>query len=184
MTMMNDTLWQPAGQQLLFRQILQTMAYPGRCQSLCSDTVMAERAVLATLMDASVSLCDRHALLPEGDWPLLAAQRANRAEEADFILADGAQAPDFMPRTGSLSEPEQSATLVLRTTALGSGSTRLKLTGPGIREQKEVAVSGLHMDWLRKRADWVAAFPMGVDLILADASQIMALPRTTRIEVY
>jgi alpha-D-ribose 1-methylphosphonate 5-triphosphate synthase subunit PhnH len=182
MTMMHSLPWQPAGQQQLFRCILRAMAYPGRRESLGDDTVPAERAVLATLLDAGSSLCDRHGLLPDSDWPLLAARPAV-AEEADFILADGAQAPDFTPRTGSLAEPEKSATLLLRTLTLDSGDTLLKLSGPGIRDQQALAVGGLHADWLRHRDDWIAAFPMGVDLILADAGQIVALPRTTRIEV-
>jgi alpha-D-ribose 1-methylphosphonate 5-triphosphate synthase subunit PhnH len=34
---------------------------------------------------------------------------------------------------------------------------------------------------LGKRQEWNGAFPLGVDMILFDASQIVALPRTTRI---
>jgi alpha-D-ribose 1-methylphosphonate 5-triphosphate synthase subunit PhnH len=184
MTMTSESLWQPEQQQQLFRQLMQAMAYPGRCQALTDSEVPAERAVLATLVAPGVSLCDRHTLLPESDWPLLEAQRSCDAEAADFVLADGVRAPDFTPRTGSLAEPEKSATVILRATTLGTGDTRLRLTGPGIREHMELALTGLHSDWLRQREAWVASFPMGADLILADARQIVALPRTTRVEMH
>jgi alpha-D-ribose 1-methylphosphonate 5-triphosphate synthase subunit PhnH len=181
--MKTETLWQPDHQQALFRQILKAMSYPGHRVTLAEADSLADRAVLATLLDPTVSLCDHHGLLPASDWPLLAASHA-RAEDADFVLADGKLAPDFEPRTGSLDEPEQSATLVLRVDALGTGGTRILLTGPGIEKAEQLAVSGLHDDWLAKRADWVSAFPMGVDLILADAHHVVAIPRTTRLELH
>jgi alpha-D-ribose 1-methylphosphonate 5-triphosphate synthase subunit PhnH len=181
--MKTENLWQPDQQQQLFRHILQAMSYPGRLIELTPADTLADRAVLATLLDPTVSLCDHHGLLPTSDWPLLAASHAP-AEDADFVLADGKLAPDFEPRTGSLDEPELSATLVLRVDALGTGETRLLLTGPGIEKAELLAVSGLHDDWLARRADWVSAFPMGVDLILADAHHVVAIPRTTQLELH
>lgn len=181
--MTTETIWQAGRQQTLFRRILDAMSYPGRRVELTDAKTPADRALLATLLDPTVSLCDHHGLLPASDWPLLAASHAS-AESADFVLADGSLAPDFLPRTGSLDEPEKSATLVLRVDALGSGSTRLLLTGPGIEKTERLAVDGLHHDWLTRRADWVSAFPMGVDLILADHQHLVALPRTTRVELH
>jgi alpha-D-ribose 1-methylphosphonate 5-triphosphate synthase subunit PhnH len=183
MTMKTETLWQPEHQQVLFRHLLQAMSYPGRRVELTDAETPADRAALATLLDPTVSLCDKHGLLPASDWPLLAASHAS-AEEADFVLVDGSLPPDFEPRTGSLAEPEQSATLVLRVDALGKGKTRMLMTGPGIDKDLLLDVDGLHADWLRQRAAWVSAFPMGVDLILADARQVVAIPRTTRLELH
>ncbi|HCW91511.1 MAG TPA: carbon-phosphorus lyase subunit PhnH, partial [Marinobacter sp.] len=40
---------------------------------------------------------------------------------------------------------------------------------------------GLTSQWLAERARWNRNFPMGVDLILVDDTQVVALPRTTRI---
>jgi len=181
MTMKTEALWQPAGQQQVYRHILQAMAYPGRIAAL-SGQDDAARQVLATLLDGDVSLCDRDDLLDPADWPLLAARRA-AAADADYLVAHAARHPDFSPRLGTLTEPEQSATLLLRVAALGQGDLRLRLAGPGIDSTLELSIAGLHPDWLARRAEWVATFPLGVDLILVDDRQITALPRTTQVEI-
>jgi alpha-D-ribose 1-methylphosphonate 5-triphosphate synthase subunit PhnH len=72
------------------------------------------------------------------------------------------------------------ATIILRVEHLGRGEP-LVLRGPGIQSVKEVACSGLGAAWLCKRQEWNGAFPLGVDMILFDASRVIALPRTTRI---
>jgi len=180
MTMMTEALWQPLPQQQAFRLIMQAMAYPGRVQQLAGDD--AARLVLATLLDPGVSLCDRHGLLAAADWPLLEATPADAAQ-ADYLLVDGSRPVDVAPKLGTLPAPEQSATLLLRVAALDEGDTQLRLTGPGIATEQPLRIAGLHPDWLARRADWVAAFPLGVDLLLCDASRIAALPRTTRVEI-
>ena len=59
----------------------------------------------------------------------------------------------------------------------------LQLQGPGVPGTRVLAVSGLHPDWLARRAAWVGAYPMGVDIVLAAPDAMAALPRTTRIVV-
>jgi alpha-D-ribose 1-methylphosphonate 5-triphosphate synthase subunit PhnH len=41
----------------------------------------------------------------------------------------------------------------------------------------------LHADWLLRRADWVVGFPLGIDILLSDATRIVALPRTTHVAI-
>jgi alpha-D-ribose 1-methylphosphonate 5-triphosphate synthase subunit PhnH len=84
---------------------------------------------------------------------------------------------------GTLSSPEKSATIIVKVVSLEGGETALRLTGPGIRDSVECSLAGLDADWLRQRESWCCAFPLGVDLILVDQQRVVALPRSTRVEV-
>ncbi|OZB10349.1 MAG: phosphonate C-P lyase system protein PhnH [Gallionellales bacterium 39-52-133] len=186
-------VWHPATQQAVFRRLLDCYSHPGRVEA-CGDTDRAPlTALLATLLDAETSLADPHHLIKAGDWPKLEV-RSGTAEHAAFVVANGTLAADFTPRLGTLESPEQSATLLLLVNSLvnplgneqarsGGQCLNLKLSGPGIPGTLKLAVSGLHPGWLSARADWVAVFPLGVDLILCDSRGFTALPRTTHIEL-
>lgn len=172
-------IWQPALQQRVFRRLLDCFACPGRIASGGDSDRAALVTLLATLLDGETSLADPHRLIASADWPKLQARR-DSADSAAFVVADGARAPDFSPRLGTLESPERGATVVLTVTALGTGQ-RLRLSGAGIDGHIELAVSGWHPGWIDARADWVAAFPLGVDMILCDGARFAALPRTTHI---
>ena len=172
------TVWQAHTQQRLFRRLLDAFAYPGRLFDAADSGTTARLAILATLLDAEVDLADPHGLItPEDRMRLMAAAAP---EQARFVVADGARAPDFTPARGSLESPEFGATLVLEVRQLGTGTPFL-LTGPGIESQNRLALQGLHPAWVAQRADWVSAYPLGVDVILCDATHFAALPRTTHI---
>jgi alpha-D-ribose 1-methylphosphonate 5-triphosphate synthase subunit PhnH len=74
--------------------------------------------------------------------------------------------------------------LVVQVTALEAGDLQFDLHGPGIKENQICNIQGLDSDWLLKREAWVCGFPLGVDMILLDQQQMMALPRTTRVEMH
>ncbi|MGD8910591.1 MAG: phosphonate C-P lyase system protein PhnH [Chromatiales bacterium] len=179
-----EPIWQAETQQQNYRVLLEAMSRPGSRQALhgVTESSGATLAVLATLLDGSVSLSDLQGLLSEADRTLLQSVQAD-PEQADYLLCCGHQAPTFEPKLGSLPSPECSATLVVEVTSLNGGELHLNLSGPGIRERRECAVAGLDPDWLARRQSWVCGFPLGVDLILVDREQVMALPRTTRVEV-
>ena len=59
----------------------------------------------------------------------------------------------------------------------------IELTGPGIPGTTQLRVSGLDTNWLRQHANWNAVFPLGIDMLLTDATCIVALPRTTQVVV-
>jgi alpha-D-ribose 1-methylphosphonate 5-triphosphate synthase subunit PhnH len=172
--------WLPAVQQRVFRRLLDCYARPGRIATLPGAGSGALLGVLATLLDGETGLADPHRLIDAADWPKLQARRAS-AERAAFVIADGACAPDFAPCLGTLESPEHGATLLLVVAALGMGQ-RLRLSGAGIDARSELSVTGLHPNWIVARAEWVAAFPLGVDMILCDGARFAALPRTTHIE--
>lgn len=179
-----DPIWLADTQQTHFRLLLDAMARPGLCQPLSvrpesGSTVLA---ILATLLDAEVTLADPDNLLSNGDWPMLQVKAAC-AEQADYVICDGSRAPGFTPKLGTLPNPNQSATVILVVEAIGEGDTQLNLTGPGIANSNELLLKGLDRQWLDRRDDWVCSFPLGVDFILMDDRQLVALPRTTQVEI-
>jgi len=179
-----DPIWLPGVQQIHFRQLLDAMARPGKCHPLASvpGDGPVVLSLLATLLDAEVTLADPYNLLRPGDWSMLQV-KSGSAEKADYVLCDARQLPDFLPKLGTLPCPDQSATLILIVSQLGQGVMSLKLSGPGIADTVKLQIKGLDQQWLNSREDWVSAFPLGVDLILIDDKQVAALPRTTRVEV-
>jgi len=179
-----DPIWQADIQQKNFRLVLDAMSRPGRCFTLHTlpDDGPVVLSILATLLDAEVSLSDPHSLLRSDDWLMLQAKSA-LADDADYILCDAMQLPNILPKLGTLPNPDQSATLILKVDNLGTGNHKLRLSGPGIKEIESLSINGLNLDWLSKREDWNGAFPLGVDIILIDDKSVAALPRTTNVKV-
>lgn len=181
-TEQHDSVWSPLYQQRAFRALMTAFSFPGRRQPLplCSDATGPTR-IAAVLCDNEVSLADPDQLIQPADIRRLGIREAG-PESAEFIIADGSRAPTFEPALGSLAEPEQGATLIVRVASLESSNDfPLMLEGPGIQDTQALAVSGLNSQWLAERTRWNRNFPMGVDLILVDDTQVVALPRTTRI---
>lgn len=180
--------WMPDAQQQAFRAVLDGFARPGTL--VPAQQPSAVLMFLSAVLDESVSLADPLGLVGTDARRLLLAPTAPEAQ-ARFVLLDGRRPPDagFQPTLGTLESPELSATLVLTVDALSDALTTadaavvLQLQGPGVPGTRVLAVSGLHPDWLARRAAWVGAYPMGVDIVLAAPDAMAALPRTTRIVV-
>ncbi|ABM97200.1 phosphonate C-P lyase system protein PhnH [Methylibium petroleiphilum] len=182
--------WTPQAQQQAFRAVLDGFARPGtRVPATPPGAVLM---FLSAVLDESVSLADPGGVLGADLRRLLLAPTAPAAL-ARFVLLDGRRPPEagFEPALGTLESPEGGATLLLTVDAVGSSRSEatqeedvvLHLQGPGVAGTRTLAVSGLHPDWLARRAAWVAAYPLGVDIVLAAPDALVALPRTTRIEI-
>jgi len=178
------SVWKAPFQQQNFRQLLEAMSRPGTVKSLhgIEEESNSLLAVLSALLDNEVSFCDNDKLLSRDDYLLLQAKQGD-AEEVDFVLCDGNEEPLFEPRLGTLASPELSSTIVIKVDSVTGGDDQITLFGPGIKEQAECNLKGLHPQWFIKRQEWISAFPLGVDLILADESNVMAIPRTSIIKV-
>lgn len=179
-----------ADAQLAFRRILKAMSEPGVIVTLpplpaWDSASCAATAVLMTLVDGETPLYLDNALSSE---VLLANLRFHTGapvttnKEAPFALLHGAS--DISLETfsaGSDLSPEKSTTVILEATALDGGTT-LRLSGPGLKAPRAIAPqlppSVLH--YLSRRPH---RFPQGIDLILACGENLMALPRTTHVEV-
>ncbi len=183
---MYESIWEPVNQQRIFRKLMDIMTRPGEIKDLAEFVLdsTAARGVLATLLDAEVSLSDHDQQLPVSDWPLLQAN-SNNSENADYIFCSGSSTPDFEPRLGTLPSPDLSATIIINIKNLSRGSDPgcLQLSGPGIKTKSMINIEGLSPVWLEKRESWICNFPLGVDMILVDQTQIVAIPRTTKVEL-
>ncbi len=85
---------------------------------------------------------------------------------------------DFNPGTDQY--PDQSTTLILQIDALEGGAP-MDIEGPGIPGTRRIAPVGLPADFVAVWAGNHKLYPLGVDLLLAAGSQILGLPRSTRI---
>lgn len=182
--MQTESLWQGNVQQSIFRELLEAFSRPGivRDLSAWSGQTTAQRLVLATLMDGETTLADPHGTVAAADWPLLQALPGT-PETARYVAVNGKKAPNFTPALGSLECPEFGATLLIALKHIGTGTLTLTLAGPGIDGQRSLSLDGLHVDWLEHRAEWVDAFPLGVDVLFFDQKSIVALPRTTQVSI-
>lgn len=180
-----DVVWQGETQQKIFRQLLHCMSLPGEVADIGAiGECSALLGVLASLADKTVSLSDEDELLKASERSLLQASPAS-PETAKFVVKNAAIPPqtDFCPNLGELPSPEKGATLILQGKALGTGDISLKLSGAGVKGTRLVGVAGFHSEWFQRRQEWVQNFPLGVDAILVDSTRVMALPRTTQLQL-
>ena len=173
-------VWQSSHQQQAFRQLMTAFSYPGRVVALTTQH-NAPMLVLATLLDAGCQLADPQHQLSADDLRRLGV-RSGRVESSDFIWTVGTELLETAPCLGTLENPEQGSTILIRVTSLNAGSP-LRLTGPGIADEQIVCVDGIDPQWWQQRAIWNRYFPMGVDIMLLTEQAVVALPRTTHIQV-
>lgn len=180
------SIWQASTQQQVYRELLDAFSRPGSIKNINAYALDREayQAVLATLLDGEATLADTTQQLSEVDWSLLQA-KSKAAEHAQFILVNGQQAPSLNPLLGSLESPEFGATICIQVFDFEKNidSIALTLSGPGIDVQQDLCINGLHLAWLQQREQWNCNFPLGVDFILASPTEIVALPRTTKIQL-
>ncbi|MCZ8219832.1 MULTISPECIES: phosphonate C-P lyase system protein PhnH [unclassified Acidovorax] len=184
------------GSQAVFREVLQALSHPGRTVAVEHDAQTpavghaASAAVLLALLDSDCTLwlSPRLAASDAGAWLRFhtGCTLVTDPTQARFVwVAQG----DALPALSSLAlgtdiYPDQSATCVVdlsraeATTADAIDAWELR--GPGIQEMTALLVDGLPDDFETQWAANHAAFPRGVDLLLAAADHIVGLPRTTR----
>lgn len=177
-----EAIWRPENQQQIYRQLLEVMSRPGTIADIGAllDQQPAWLGTLATLIDQGTTLADPGAMIDACFTGLLETS-LHSADAAAFVLADGAQPPDFSPCRGDIANPDQGATLILTVAKIGQGRL-YRLSGPGIVGERPLQIDGLDPVWLEQRAQWNDEFPTGVDMIFCDRHRICAWPRSTRIE--
>jgi alpha-D-ribose 1-methylphosphonate 5-triphosphate synthase subunit PhnH len=179
-----------ADAQRAFRRILKAMSEPGVMVSLplqqgWGDLSPAATAVLLTLVDQESALwldsridndVVRNNLRFHTGVPIVDER------DAPFALTHAATNPDpALFAAGDNMSPEKSTTLIVEVPALNGGLT-LRLSGPGLREPRAIApqLPEAILHYLRERPH---PFPQGVDLIFTCGEAMMALPRTSDVEV-
>jgi alpha-D-ribose 1-methylphosphonate 5-triphosphate synthase subunit PhnH len=102
-------------------------------------------------------------------------------EAAFAIIADPGDMPPLAAfNQGDAKYPDQAATLIVQVAALDGGPV-LEMRGPGIAAVAQCAPVGLPATFWVARADLVAHFQYGFDLMLCAGDQLVSIPRTTRI---
>ena len=178
------------GSQAVFRGVMDALANPGRIVDLGQSALPpaplspAAGAVLATLADYNTPVWF------EADAPNASAWLAfhtgapvtDNPDEADFaVLAKNSAVAGWSRfATGTASYPDRSATLLLPVDDLRAGAA-LQLRGPGIESTITIAPSGLPDDFQAAMTANAKLFPLGFDLLLLCGSEVIGLPRTTRI---
>ncbi|MGP3591230.1 phosphonate C-P lyase system protein PhnH [Vagococcus sp. WN89Y] len=179
--------------QHCFRRLLKAMSEPGVIVSLPQlkhgwpPLNPASTSVLLTLVDndTPVWLSEavsndliRQNLRFHTGAPLVDQPGQSLFAVADYTLS--ALQLSELP-AGSVVSPENSATLILQLPAL-SGGRMLRLTGPGIQEERMIAPQ-LPECITDEFTDRPHAFPTGIDVILTCGDRALAIPRTTLVEV-
>ncbi|WP_409075778.1 phosphonate C-P lyase system protein PhnH [Pantoea sp. C3] len=179
-----------ADAQCAFRRILKAMSEPGVMVSLplqqgWGALSPAATAVLLTLVDQESPLwidakIDNEQL--RSNLRFHTGVPISDSCGASFALSHATSQPnpaDFA--AGDNLSPEKSTTLIIEVPSLNGGLT-LRLSGPGLRETRAIApqLPESVLEYLRTRPH---PFPQGVDLIFTCGEAMMALPRSTDVEV-
>lgn len=184
--------------QQCFRRIVTAMSFPGQIVDLSAyadradleiNMYRASLLVALLILDSEVTF----AVLPDSDRVVsrtlaqVTYSREAALNEASYLFIAGDSAAILeglaSARTGTLTDPHHGATVVVEAASLSEGLP-FELTGPGIVEQRTVAIQLGDNDcaWHTTRNDRNVEYPMGIDLILVDAhNRLMALPRTTQL---
>jgi alpha-D-ribose 1-methylphosphonate 5-triphosphate synthase subunit PhnH len=179
--------------QAAFRAILEATSRPGTVCPIGAE--VAPPSPLSPAVAAiALTLCDQDTQV----W-LDAALRASRdvaawlrfhcgarivddPSAASFAFAaDTRELPAFDRfNLGSADYPDQSTTIVLQVDSFQSGP-ELMLQGPGIKNRQAFLAGPLPDDFAERLTQNRSLFPRGVDLILASANEVAALPRSVRL---
>ena len=176
-----------------FRRLLKAMSEPGVIVALhqlkhgWQPLNIATTSVLLTLADNDTPVWLSNTLHNDivsqslrfhTNAPLVEQpQQATFAVSSDTISSEQLNALC----EGSAVAPETSATLIVQVSSL-SGGRMLRLTGAGIAEERMIAPQ-LPNCILHELTERPHPFPAGVDLILTCGERLLAIPRTTHVEV-
>jgi len=174
-----------------FRMLLDAMSRPGSLHRLDMALEPPRRLAPATAA-ACLTLLDHDTPLwldPRADdaevWSFLrfhcGCPRAESGSAAAFAVVTGALPPLTDFAQGAHEYPDRSTTVIWQVEEV-TAEGPLLLSGPGIQERASLGISplpaGFKEAWRANRA----AFPLGVDLIIAAGKTLAALPRSTRLE--
>lgn len=182
------------GSQAIFRHALNALAMPGRPVTLpvVAPVPMhghgASALLLLALLDSDCTLWLSSSLASTEIQTWLSFHTGCRCvddpTQARFLWL---AANDAWPRLNSLNAgsdeyPDQSATCVIEVTSLQfDGEQAWTIDGPGIHGKLQLTLQGLPEDFEAQWSDNHAAFPRGVDVFCATQTQLLGLPRSTRL---
>jgi len=183
--------------QACFRRLLTAMSEPGtrvgldragEFGNLSAGTVQ----VLLTLADNSTRLWLSSSLREDQTACdnlrfHVAAPLVEQASDADFAvlsrrdLVTCGAVLQALP-VGCEEYPDRGATLVIETDSLEQGP-ELVLSGPGIPDRRNVRLGTLPEALVRFMGERDLSSPLGIDLMFVCDRELVAIPRSTRVEV-
>ncbi|MDP5293586.1 phosphonate C-P lyase system protein PhnH [Oceanimonas sp. CHS3-5] len=183
--------------QACFRRLLTAMSEPGTRVTLDRAGAFGGLSaggaqVLLTLADngtriwLSASLKEDEAVLDNLRFHV-AAPLTEQAATADFAVlsqrdSDAAEALLQALPKGTEEYPDRGATLVIETDAFDDGMP-VTLSGPGIAGVRSVRLGSLPSALMRWLSERDLSSPLGIDLMLVCDRDLIAIPRSTRVEV-
>jgi len=175
--------------QSSFREILWAMARPGEIRRFDAAIEApvgldpASAVLLLTLADGDTTVWLPE-LLRDGEAGSYVrfhcgAPLATEPSEASLAVLDSRrEEPTLLDfHHGVDCYPDRSATVVIQIDQLRNGAP-VRLTGPGIRGERDISPIGLPERFWDVWARNHAGFPLGVDVILASGRSILGLPRS------
>lgn len=183
--------------QSLFRVVLDAMARPGTLGSLPEpphgvpaplDPVTAAIVTCLFDHDTQIWLGDGIACIDVYEYLKLhcSCPVIKSGLTADFAVLNATEGvpglAQFNP--GADAYPDRSSTLIIQVPDIDTGPS-ITLTGPGVEPGTEASltVAGMPDYFWQERRDQQEIFPCGVDLIFTCGDRLVALPRSTEIEV-
>src|SRR5712675_1531733 len=170
------------GSQAVFRSVMDAMARPG---TIVAAGDLAQAPQPLGLVAAAVALT-----LIDYETPVwLDPALAQSPEVAAWLrFHTGAPLTDDPPRMppfeafsqGSMEYPDRATTLVLQVERL-SDNGGFWLSGSGIRGSRALSASPLPADFAARMRANRALFPRGLDIIVASATMVAALPRSVHV---
>lgn len=181
------------GSQHVFRAVMDAMARPGTVHNIFADGVRPPAPLTPGAGAIALCLCDGETPVwltpalrrsPVGAWLAFhaGATVTDHKGQARFALVEaGGLFPGFAPFAQGTSEyPDRSTTLIVEIAAFDGGAP-LIASGPGIQKQVMIAPQGLPAAFLDLWTENHALFPCGVDLALVAGTDVLCLPRTTKL---
>lgn len=177
--------------QTTFRSLLAALANPGRqCQigSLLKTPVGLSSACAAaclTLLDLETQVWLQPTLKEDvKNWLLFhtSCRFTDQPEIADFAIIHNCQSMPLLStfKRGTEEEPEASTTLFVQVENFESGHA-VTLTGPGIKSEQVLTVTGLSSIFWEDLTKNVLNYPLGIDIFLFTTDKVIGLPRTTKL---
>ncbi|OEF28978.1 phosphonate C-P lyase system protein PhnH [Vibrio rumoiensis] len=195
--------------QFCFRQLLTAMSQPGTLVELnlvqgFGHMMPASTQVLLALADNSTPVWlseqfEHDVAVTENlnfhlGCSLLKSQQHDIQKQANFALIAEQDVADFnwsqsQFYVGNEEYPDRSTTVIVEVAGLSNqpcgSALHLSLTGPGIETEKPLFIQSHCFDSLNAMLTLrkTHRFPLGLDFIVVSGEQVVALPRSTTVEV-
>ena len=164
-----------------FKSIMKALSMPGNVHTIQSLFDSNLLAIANTLLYSQVSFTY------EGneEFELVSAitnAKETAVEEADYIFCDEINEYMFNKgKVGTTKEPEFSSTFIFK--CENFQGLKVRLTGPGIDRHKDITLPVDH-SFVTFFNEKNAYYPMGSEvLFLNESAEVLALSRTTQMEV-